>query len=96
MNCPGCNHSEWEYPDYSIARCKNCGYLLDPYVYGLKKTPPFTNSRRSDRSKHWAIIAFSVSIFIFIVSIWIPDWSGFWVAGLAVSIMLWLDYIMQR
>jgi hypothetical protein len=35
MNCPGCNHSDWEYPDVAIARCKNCGYMIDPFVFGM-------------------------------------------------------------
>ena len=94
MNCPGCNSSDWEYPDVSIARCKNCGYLLDPYVFGLKSDSSSANSRRSENSKRWAKIAFAVSILIFVVSIWIPDWLQLGLIGLVVSLILFLDALM--
>jgi hypothetical protein len=94
MNCLGCNSSNWEYPDVSIARCKNCGYLLDPYAFGLKSSPSSTNPQRSENSKRWAKIVFSVSILIFVVSIWIPDWFALGVIGLAASLVLMLDSLM--
>ena len=85
MNCPGCNSSDWEYPDVSIARCKNCGYLLDPYVFGLKSNPSSSNSRRSENSKRLAKIALLVSVILYVVSLWIPDWAGLWVIGAVAS-----------
>lgn len=94
MNCPGCNHSDWEYADVSIARCKNCGYLLDPYVFGLKSSASSSNSRRTKNSKRWAKIVFATSILVFVVSIWIPDWFELGIIGVAVSIILFLDSLM--
>ena len=61
MNCPGCNHSDWEYPDVAIARCKNCGYLLDPYVFGMKSDPVGTSTDRSENSLRLAKVALGVS-----------------------------------
>lgn len=95
MNCPGCHHSDWEYPDASIARCKNCGYLLDPYVFGLKGSSSSSgNLQRSKRSKLLAKIALGGSILLFIVSIWIPDWLQFGIIALAASVILFLDALM--
>ena len=94
MNCPGCNNSDWEYPDVAIARYKNCGYLLDPYVFGLKSDSTESNLDRSENSMRWAKIALAVSILLFGVSVFIPDWEGLWVIGLAASTILWLDYLM--
>jgi hypothetical protein len=73
MNCPGCNNTDWEYPDVSIARCKNCGYLLDPYVFGLKSSAGSSNSRHGENSKRWAKIALIVSVLLYLVLFWIPD-----------------------
>ena len=73
MNCPGCNHSDWEYPDVAIARCKNCGYLLDPYVFGMKNDSTGTGQDRSENSLRWAKVALGVSKVLFAVSIIIPD-----------------------
>ena len=95
MNCPGCNKSNWEYPDVSIAQCKNYGYLLDPYVFGMKHdSPSMGNQERSERSLWLAKIVLGVSALLLIISFWIPDWSGFWVVGLVISFILWLDHIM--
>ena len=94
MNCPGCNHSDWEYPDGAIARCKNCGYLLDPYVFGMKSDLTDASLDRSERSLRWAKVALGVSILLFGVSIFIPDRDGLWVIGLAASVILWLDHVM--
>jgi hypothetical protein len=94
MNCPGCNHSDWEYPDVAIARCKNCGYLLDPYVFGMKSDTAGTSLDRSENSLRWAKVALGVSILLFVVSIFVPDWEGLWVIGLAASVILWLDHVM--
>jgi len=74
MNYPGCNHSDWEYPDEAIARCRNCGYLLDPYVFGMKRSSSVGNSRRSENSKRLAIIALLASFFLYFVSLWLPAW----------------------
>ena len=94
MNCPGCSHSDWEYPDVAIARCKNCGYLLDPYAFGMKRDASPSNSRRSENSKRLAKIALLVSVILFVVPFWIPDWSGLWVVGAVASIFLFLDALM--
>ena len=94
MNCPGCSHSAWEYPDVAIARCKNCGYLLDPYVFGMKSDKEGTNLDRSENSLWLAKVALGVSIVFFGVSIFIPDWEGLWVIGLAASGIFWLDHLM--
>jgi hypothetical protein len=95
MKCLGCNQSDWEYPDTSIARCKNCGYLLDPYVFGLKKNPPSSgNLQRSERSKLSAKIAFGVSITLFIASALNPDWLQFAIIVLAASVILFFDALM--
>lgn len=94
MNCPGCNHSDWENPDVAIARCKNCGYLLDPYVFGMKSDPAGKNLDRSENSLRWAKFALGVSIVLFGISIFIPDWSGLWVIGFAASVIFWLDHLM--
>jgi hypothetical protein len=95
MKCPGCNYSDWEYPDTSIARCRNCGYLLDPYVFGLKSSSPSSgNLQRSARSKLLAKIALGGSILFLIMSIWIPDWLEFGIIGLAATVVLFLDHLM--
>jgi hypothetical protein len=96
MNCPGCNSSNWEYPDVSIARCKNCGYLLDTNVFRTKdnSSQKPTGSQRSKNSKRSAIIAVLVAILLYAVSIWIPDWAGLWVIGMVASGILFLDHLM--
>src|SRR6266498_3407425 len=67
---PGLPPFRLKYPDTSIARSKNCGYLLDPYVFGLKSSSSSSaNLQRSKRSKLLAKIAFSGSILLFIASI---------------------------
>ena len=95
MNCLGCNNLDWEYPDASIARCKNRGYLLDPYVFGMKQDFPSVGSKkRSEQSLWLAKIVLGVSLLLLIVSIWIPDWAGISVIGFAVSVILWIDHVL--
>jgi hypothetical protein len=95
MNCPGCHKSDWEYPDTSIARCKNCGYLLDRSMFGQKSTLSSPgNLSRSERSKRWAKITLVGSILLFIVSIWISDWFQLGIIALVASAFLFLDALM--
>ena len=83
-----------ETHDVAIARCKNCGYLLDPYMFGMKSDPAFTNLDRSENSLRWAKVCLAITVLLFVVSILIPDWEGLWVIGLAASGILWLDHLM--
>ena len=94
MNCPGCNHSDWEFPNVAIVRCKNCGYLLDPYVFGMKRDSTGTSLNRSENSLRWAKICLAITVLLILVSIWIPDWKELWVISLAASAILWLDHLM--
>jgi len=82
------------YPDVAIARCKNCDYLLDTYVFGMKSNPVQINLDRSANSLRWAKVALGVSIALFGVSIFIPDWEGLWVIGFVVSGIFWLDHLI--
>jgi len=92
--CPGCNNSAWEYPDVAIARRKNCGYLLDPYVFGMRVDQVGTSLDRSENSLRWAKVALGVSTVLFGISIFVPDWEGIWVIGLVASAIFWLDHLM--
>lgn len=94
MNCPGCNHSDWEYPDETIARCRNCGYLVNPYTFGMKSSSSTGNARRSENSKRLAIVALLVSFFLYLIAIWMPDWQGLWMIGAGVSLFLFIDHIL--
>jgi hypothetical protein len=94
MNCPGCNHSNWEYSDVSIARCKNCGYLIDPYVFGLKSSTSSSNSGRSENSKRLAKIALGATVIMYVISLWISDWSGIWIIGATAGVILYLDHVI--
>jgi hypothetical protein len=93
MNCPGCHSSDWESLDNAIVRCKNCGYLLDPNAFGIKKASSNKNLQRSANSKRWAKVVFIASLIIFIVSLWISDWVAFGVFGITVSLVIFFDHL---
>ena len=94
MKCPGCSHSDWEYPDASIARCTHCGYLLDPYVFGLKRSPSSSNVGRSVASKRLAIIAFTGALLLLVSSRWFSEALQFAIIALGASLILFLDSLM--
>jgi hypothetical protein len=60
----------------------------------VKSDPASISLNRSDNSLRWGKVALGVSIMLFGISIFIPDWERFWVIGLAVSGILWLDHLM--
>jgi len=54
MHSPGCKCSAWEYSHIAIVRCKTCGYLLPPFVFGALSNIGNTGLDRSEISLYLA------------------------------------------
>ena len=52
------------------------------------------NSGPRENSKCMAKIALVATVIMYVISLWISDWSGIWIIGAIASVILCLDHVI--